>query len=508
MAFLVGAGDPRAADHVAAQGLWLSAGLGLLSAALVGGLARPAAVALGGSGEVLTNAVTYLRISALGTPFVLVALVGHGYLRGVQDTRTPLAVAVGANLLNLGVELVLVYGLDLGVAGSAWGTVLAQVVAAAVFLGVLTRRLRMSGASLAVDRHELLRLAQMGRHLFVRTAALLTTLTLATSVAARVDPPTLAGHQIALQIETFLALAVDALAIAAQALTGAALGAGDVSEARRTGRRLVRMGLLAGAALCIVVVATAWLLPHIFTGDAAVVSTRRRRARDRRVDAVAGRRRVRARRRAARRLRHALPAMVERARACGVPAVRRRAPGLASARDRRDLGGPVRVDARPLVGQCHPLRRRKMAERRRLIQKSDCLIEKNRVTKRPPIGSQCAVEESTKWRSRTMYHFAVAALLALATLKVVDLLEGLMPAVSRGRSLLTFALAVGAAVALDFSVFAGYHIAVRETWMGTWGTGLIIGSLATVLAGPLRVPGRIGPGDPGRAPGHPARVAA
>lgn len=272
VAFLVGAGDPRAADHVAAQGLWLSAALGLLSAAVVGGLARPAAVALGGSGEVLANAVTYLRISAVGTPFVLVALVGHGYLRGVQDTRTPLAVAVGANLLNLGVELVLVYGLDLGVAGSAWGTVLAQVVAAAVFLGVLTRRLRLSGASLAPDRHELLRLARMGRHLFVRTAALLTTLTLATSVAARIDPPTLAGHQIALQIETFLALAVDALAIAAQTLTGAALGAGDVAEARRTGRRLVQMGLRAGAGLCIAVVATAWLLPHIFTGDPAVVS--------------------------------------------------------------------------------------------------------------------------------------------------------------------------------------------------------------------------------------------
>jgi DNA-binding transcriptional MerR regulator len=90
VAFLVGAGDPRAADHVAAQGLWLSVGLGLVSAALVGALARPAAVALGGSGEVLTNAVTYLRISALGTPFVLIALVGHGYLRGVQDTRRPM----------------------------------------------------------------------------------------------------------------------------------------------------------------------------------------------------------------------------------------------------------------------------------------------------------------------------------------------------------------------------------------------------------------------------------
>ena len=272
VAFLVGAGDRRAADRVAAQGLWLSALLGLLAAALVGGLAGPAAVALGGSDGVLTNAVTYLRISAVGTPFVLVALVGHGYLRGVQDTRTPLVVAVGANVLNLAVELVLVYGLDLGVAGSAWGTVLAQAVAATVFLVILTRRLRLSGASLAIDRGELLRLIRTGRHLFVRTAALLTALTLATSVAARVDPPTLAGHQIALQIETFLALVVDALAIAGQALIGTALGARDATEARRTGRRLVQIGLRAGVALGVVVVATAWIVPRIFTSDAAVVS--------------------------------------------------------------------------------------------------------------------------------------------------------------------------------------------------------------------------------------------
>jgi putative MATE family efflux protein len=130
----------------------------------------------------------------------------------------------------------------------------------------------MSGASLAIDRRELLRLARTGRHLLVRTAALLTTLTLATSVAARVDAPTLAGHQIALQIETFLALVVDALAIAAQALTGAALGAGDVTEAHETGRRLVQMGRRAGVALGGVVVATAWLVPRIFTSDAAVAS--------------------------------------------------------------------------------------------------------------------------------------------------------------------------------------------------------------------------------------------
>jgi MATE family, multidrug efflux pump len=272
VAFLIGAGDRRAADHVAAQGLWLGSALGLVAAVLVAALARPAAVALGGTDAVLENAVLYLRISAVGTPFVLVALVGNGYLRGVQDTRTPLAIAVAANVLNLVVEIVLVYGLDLGVAGSAWGTVVAQVVAAFVFLVILARRLRESGATLGVDRPELRRLVRVGRHLFVRTAALLATLTIATSVAARVDGSTLAGHQIALQIETFLALVVDGLAIAGQTLTGSALGAENITEARATGRRLVQLGLCAGAALAVLVVGTAWTVPRIFTTDGAVAS--------------------------------------------------------------------------------------------------------------------------------------------------------------------------------------------------------------------------------------------
>jgi putative MATE family efflux protein len=275
VSFLIGAGERRAADQVAVQGLWLGGSLGLVGAALVALLARPAAIALGGDGAVLDNAVTYLTISAAGTPFVLVALVGHGYLRGVRDTRTPLAVAAGANVLNLVVEVVLVYGLDTGVAGSAWGTVIAQVVAAGVFLGILVPRLRASGASLRVDRPEMRRLARMGRHLFVRTAALLATLTLATAVAARTDDPTLAGHQIALQLETFLALVVDGLAIAGQTLTGSALGAGDVVEARANGRRLVQLGAGAGAVLAALVAGTAWVVPRIFTSDVAVLSRSR-----------------------------------------------------------------------------------------------------------------------------------------------------------------------------------------------------------------------------------------
>jgi hypothetical protein len=79
-----------------------------------------------------------------------------------------------------------------------------------------------------------------------------------------------------------------------------------------------------------------------------------------------------------------------------------------------------------------------------------------------------------------MYTFAVVALLGLAVLKIADLLEDYVPALARFNSLLTFVLAVGAAVALDYSMFKAWHISVPDTWMGPWFTGFIVGSTATL----------------------------
>lgn len=271
VAFLTGAGDQRAAAGVAAQGLWVCAGLGAVLVAVVGLGARTFAAALGGEGAVLDAATTYLQISAIGAPAVLVALVGSGYLRGVQDTRTPLVVIIAANIFNVGIELVFVYVLDWGVAGSAWGTVIAQTGAAAAFLVVLGRRIVAAGASLRPNGVELRRLLVSGRHLLVRTGSLLAALTVAMSVAARVGPASLGGHQIAAQVFSLLALLVDGLAIAAQALVGSMLGAGRPDEARATSRRLLTWGVGAGAALALVVSATSGLLPHVFTSDDVVV---------------------------------------------------------------------------------------------------------------------------------------------------------------------------------------------------------------------------------------------
>ena len=269
-AYLEGSGDARGAAAIATQGLWLSGLLGAVLVVVLAGAARPLAAAMGGSGPVLHAGTTYLRISALGAPLVLVTLVGNGYLRGVQDTRTPLWVVLGANVLNVVIEVVLVYGFDLGVAGSAWGTVAAQATAAGVFLAILARRIRGTGASLALDGRELARLVRFGRHLLVRTGSLFATLTLATAVAARLGTATLGGHQIALQVETFLALVVDGLAIAAQAMIGNLLGGGDVTEARATGRRLIELGLVLGGVLAAVLLATSGVLPAVFSGDGLV----------------------------------------------------------------------------------------------------------------------------------------------------------------------------------------------------------------------------------------------
>lgn len=265
VAFLTGAGDAEGAARVSAQGLWLCGAFGIPAAVAVGLAARPVASGLGGEGEVLEAAVTYLRISAVGLPFVFVALLGYGWFRGLSDTRTPLRVVLVANLLNVGLELLFVYGSDWGVAGSAWGTVAAQVLAAAWFLSRGIARLA------APVWDEMRRLLVIGRDLFVRTAALVSVLGLSTAVAARVSAQTLGGHQIALQLFTFLALSVDALAITAQAMVGTRLGASDGAAAREVAERILRIGVLVSVSLGLVLAASAWALPAVFTSDRAVI---------------------------------------------------------------------------------------------------------------------------------------------------------------------------------------------------------------------------------------------
>ncbi|WP_050672030.1 MATE family efflux transporter [Luteipulveratus halotolerans] len=266
----LGAGDQRAAVSAGLDGVWLSVALGAVTALATAIWARPLCALFGASADALDQAETYLRVSALGIPAMLVVLAATGVLRGFQDTRTPLVAAVLGFGANIVLNLVLVYGLDLGIAGSAWGTVIAQTGMALGLLTVVVRRARELHAALRPHPAGVLRAAAGGVPLLIRTLALRAALLLTTWVAAGLGDVPLAAHQVAMTVFGFLTFALDALAIAAQAMTGQALGAGDVSGTRAMTRLMLWWGLGAGVLLAVVVLALHQVLPLMFTSDESV----------------------------------------------------------------------------------------------------------------------------------------------------------------------------------------------------------------------------------------------
>lgn len=266
----VGAGDLRAAIRQGMDGIWLALLLGAAVVAVVVPSA-PTLVALFGSSDTAAPyATTYLRISALGIPAMLVVLAATGVLRGLQDTKTPLYVAVAGFVANGALNAGLVYGADLGIAGSAWGTVIAQVGMAAAYLWVVIRGARKHGASLRPDATGIRVSAQAGVPLLVRTLSLRAILLIATAVAARLGDEDIAAHQIILSLWSLLSFALDAIAIAGQAIIGRYLGAGDAQGAREACRRMVQWGIATGAVLGLLVILARPLFIPLFTGDPGV----------------------------------------------------------------------------------------------------------------------------------------------------------------------------------------------------------------------------------------------
>ncbi|MBJ3805958.1 MATE family efflux transporter [Streptomyces flavofungini] len=266
----VGAGDLQAAIRQGMDGIWLA----LLLGAAVIAVALPTAPALvdlfGASDSAAPYAVTYLRISILGIPAMLVVLAATGVLRGLQDTKTPLYVAGGGFIANGALNVLLVYGFGFGIAGSAWGTVLAQCGMAAIYLYVVVRGAKQHGASLRPDAAGIRACAQAGVPLLARTLALRAIALIATAVAARLGDADVAAHQIVLSLWSLLSFALDAIAIAGQAIIARHLGADDPQGARDVCRRMVQWGLVSGAALGLLVVAARPVFVPLFSGDAAV----------------------------------------------------------------------------------------------------------------------------------------------------------------------------------------------------------------------------------------------
>ena len=263
-----GAGDTASSKLIATDTTWLAIMLGIPVGAAIALLARPLAITLGGTGDVLVAATTYLRISAIGLPFIFVAMVGHGIMRGHNDLRKPLIVVLIANVANVILELIVVYGFDMGVAGSAWSTVIVQIGAAIMFGFILRPHL----ANVKPSWQRMRPILARGTHFGLRSIAMLAAWIAMIRVAASVDTPTLAATQVLIQLFTLMALALDALAIPAQSLVAGALGASDREGAMAIGWSSRRLSLWVGAAFCLLLLATYPVLPDVFTNDPEVAS--------------------------------------------------------------------------------------------------------------------------------------------------------------------------------------------------------------------------------------------
>jgi putative MATE family efflux protein len=260
-----GGGDHERAHVLGSQAVWLGIALGCVLGGATLALAGPAVELLGRHGHVAAIAARYLRISAAGVPAVLLATAAQGYMRGVSSLRRPLEIVIAANLANLGLELLLVYGLRLGLDGSALGTVIAQLGMAAAFVAAVW--------PLPRPRPRLMRgLARIGIEIAIRTSALYLSFIVGSAVLARIGRTSLGAHQVAFQLYNLLALVLDALAIAGQVMVGRMLGAGDGDGAYEAARRLTVLAIAGGMLAAVVLAALYAPLPHVFTADPRVIS--------------------------------------------------------------------------------------------------------------------------------------------------------------------------------------------------------------------------------------------
>jgi putative MATE family efflux protein len=271
----VGAGNSSRALAQGVDGLWLAALIGTLLTVLAWPLTDTIVKLFDPGERVAELAGSYLRIALLGVAPLLLMLAATGVLRGLQDTRTPMVVAITGNLANIVLNVLLVYGVGpvdgLGIAGSALGTLLAQLGSAVALVWIVVRGARRESASLRPDLPGIRQAGRAGVPLIMRTLMLRASLLVMTYAAARLGEDDLATMQLALAIWTFLAFTLDAVAIAAQAITGRYLGAADAEGTRAVTTRMERWGWLSGIATGLLLAVLAPFLGHAFTSDPAVL---------------------------------------------------------------------------------------------------------------------------------------------------------------------------------------------------------------------------------------------
>ncbi len=265
-----GAGDNITATQQGIAGLWLAIAIGILIVVAGAITAVPLTTAIAPSPRVAHIALQYLHISLVGAPFAMLAFAATGFLRGTEDTKTPLFIALFSNIANLGLEVLFIYGFHWGVAGSAWGTVIAQVLAGAIFVAIVARHAAAARASKRPAWNLIQTSAKVGAHLMLRTASLLGAFLVAAVLAARIGDEQIAAHQVAEQLWILLAFALDSIAIAGQVIVGRTLGEGNEISTRMAANRMLQWGFFSGLLCAAIVLALQGWLPSWFSNDAAV----------------------------------------------------------------------------------------------------------------------------------------------------------------------------------------------------------------------------------------------
>ena len=265
-----GAGRRQEAISRGIDACWLALIVGAAAALVLVVAGEPLLALFGPSPEVLAEATIYLRISALGLPAMLAVQAATGLVRGLQDATLPLVVAVGGAIVNIPLNALLIFGVGLGIAGSAIGTIIAQWGMALVLLAVIVRRARREGIGLGLQPANLVAVGRDAVPMFVRTLSLRVVVIASTVVATGLGDVQLAAHQLTTTVFTVLSLALDSLAIAGQALTGRYLGASDPRTVHAVTRRLMVWGVGGGAVVAVLLMAASYVVPSLFTPDVAV----------------------------------------------------------------------------------------------------------------------------------------------------------------------------------------------------------------------------------------------
>jgi putative MATE family efflux protein len=270
----VGKGDIERAGSIATSAVVIAGAIGIALAIAFIVMSDQVVSLFGAEPDVASEAGGYLRVRFLSMPAMIIATVGHGVYRGHQDTRTPLKVAVGMNLINLVLDPVFIFALGLGVVGAAWATVVAQTIAAAWFLILMfvieRKRLGIGHSGLTLRGLPIGEVLSAGWPMIVRAASLLAAITATTVAAARIGTASVAAHQVAIQVWLFLSFTMDAYAVAAAAMIGKDLGAGERPAARILSNRLLALGFLTGIGLSVLVLVSAPLVASLFSLEPAV----------------------------------------------------------------------------------------------------------------------------------------------------------------------------------------------------------------------------------------------